>query len=405
MKHLADLHVRHPLTDKGSKLLRDFSSRYATLKLKHRQVSDENAQLKLKLEEMLVLRQELNQAEAEIAVLKPGKAMAEERADELQAEMEALREETVRERALLQKMLDELKQQFDLTVERELLAMKQANALREQNSSLNETLATERATHAQQAAHLQQRAEELSAKAEAEELAKQQLEKLFQRSQHEWELTNNALQQQVRQLTADHEAAQKRELTLQHNLQQTLTEARVMREQLLQATTSLQERDTQLADSRRREEQAIEAAKRMEAEFDQHCQRWIEENSLSKQRELALTEEQFKARLALAQEQGSNRELAQSMQQARNDAEHARSFMAPWAPFYPAPAGPAAVSTAGAGGNSMETFDRMTDHYHDRLREIDQHYPRYDPPAAASERHEQEAFKARFPLTSAELFR
>ena len=73
------------------------------------------------------------------------------------------------ERALMQKMLEELKEQFDLTVERELQALQEANALRDRVNTLNEAMAAERAAHEQEAAQLRKQAEVMTAKAAHEE--------------------------------------------------------------------------------------------------------------------------------------------------------------------------------------------------------------------------------------------
>eukprot|EP00658_Telonema_sp_P-2_P033332 TRINITY_DN24488_c0_g1_i2.p1 TRINITY_DN24488_c0_g1~~TRINITY_DN24488_c0_g1_i2.p1 ORF type:complete len:319 (+),score=90.02 TRINITY_DN24488_c0_g1_i2:226-1182(+) len=315
----------------------------------------------------------------------------------------------------MQKMLDELKQQFDLTVERELLAIKEANSLREELTLARETMASERASHQQEIAQLKERAETMAAKAEREEGMRMELEKLLQRQQHEWDLSRAALEQDVKLLESEMGSLRKRELTLQQNLQQTLTEARALREDLLQTQATLQERTSQLEDSRRHEERAVETAKTFEEELDKMCKRWWEENAQAREREMALTDEQFQAKLALAQEAGANRELAYNVEDARKQAsdERARSMhYESWGrhhgfPLHPhhfihhQPA-PSCTAPASHPEPNRESLTEIEHVYHRRLREIDQRYSTsLDQPF--SEEQKQDEFKARYPLLSAEI--
>jgi len=306
MKHLANLHTRHVLTDKGSTLLRDMAGRYGQMKTQWMQSVEENKHLHEKLKEFVILRSQLNERDAEIAVLKPGKTIAENRAQELEEEMVKLRAEMGSERSLMQKMLDELKQQFDLTVQRELTATQEAASLRDDVSAVKAQLAAQEAGFKEQLGNLRAQLAAAVAKAEEADKLRKQADYDLAVYVQESQLERAALESRVLSLEGALVASQDRERDTANKLDQALTEARGIREELIQAQAKLKERSSQLEGAQDREDYAVATVRDMEEELHVLFDRWWEENRESRDREQVLTQEQYQAKITLAETVGSN---------------------------------------------------------------------------------------------------
>merc|ERR1711939_1093313 len=139
--------------------------KYAKLVEKFQELQREHDQLKLDLIEMEALREKLGETEIKLEkatdqnqILTEHNTEQREQLEELEKErqrqvaqledgVERVRREMAEERALLQRMLDELKVQFDQAMGREQRAIQECTRLSEENVEVREKFATESAAH------------------------------------------------------------------------------------------------------------------------------------------------------------------------------------------------------------------------------------------------------------------
>eukprot|EP00658_Telonema_sp_P-2_P071083 TRINITY_DN60401_c0_g2_i1.p1 TRINITY_DN60401_c0_g2~~TRINITY_DN60401_c0_g2_i1.p1 ORF type:complete len:648 (+),score=252.42 TRINITY_DN60401_c0_g2_i1:151-2094(+) len=158
VRHLKAMHSKHELTVKGSGLVRAIADKYARLKERLRDVLQENHELKIQLMEISRLQQELAECEAELEAarhelsglrirvpkleeeLDTQKREYEHQVGELRGQIQTLRDEMAKERALLQSMLDELQRQFECCQSREKEANLRNNHLEQQLVEVNSEL-------------------------------------------------------------------------------------------------------------------------------------------------------------------------------------------------------------------------------------------------------------------------
>jgi len=240
------------------------------------------------------------------------------------------------ERALMQKMLDELKQQFDLTVEREMAAQKEAVSLRDQLSSANQALATIEATYKQQLAQAQADVAAANARASEQEQLRLHAESALIHREQDWQVERSGLEQRMLTLERALIESQNREQDTAKRLEQALLEGRGIREELVLAHARLKERNSQLEGAQDREDYAVATVRDMETELHQLFDRWWEENRESRDREQILTSEQYQAKITLAETVGSSN--ARAVAHNSHMMFHPHGFGAPRLPMQHLPA-------------------------------------------------------------------